>query len=79
MIACCTALRNAATAAGIASAAASNAIPGLPPAPPKDELDKNVKACDAAVVSWNGDLNDSLKKVKGASPAKLPSVCAIGG
>jgi len=80
LIACCTALRNAAQAAGVASAAASAApIPGMPAitAPPKEELDKSVKECDKQVANWNGDLNESLKKVKGASPVKLPSACLM--
>ncbi len=77
LIACCTALRNTAKAAGVASAAASNVIPGMPAPPPKEELDKAVKACDEAVVNWSGDLNQSLKNVKGASPVKLPSSCYI--
>lgn len=77
LIACCSALRSAAQAAGIANSAASAAIPGLPPPPPKEELDKAVKECDKQVASWNGDLNESLKKVKGASPVKLPSACML--
>ncbi len=82
LIACCTALRNAATAAGLANAAASNAIPGLPPpppSPPKEELDKAAKECDKAVANWNGDLNTSLKGVKGATAVALPSACMISG
>lgn len=83
LIACCTALKNAATAAGVASAAASAApVPGMPappPIPPKEELDKAAKECDKAVVNWNGDLNTSLKGVKGATAVKLPSACMIGG
>lgn len=75
LIACCTALRNAATAAGIANSAASAAVPGMPPPPPKEELDKAVKECDKQVVNWNGDLNNSLKNVKGATAVKLPSAC----
>ncbi len=81
LIACCTALRNAATAAGIANQAASAApIPGMPPpppSPPKEELDKAAKECDKAVLNWNGDLNNSLKGVKGATAVKLPSACMI--
>jgi hypothetical protein len=81
LIACCTALKNAATAAGIANSAASAApIPGMPPpppSPPKEELDKAAKECDKAVVNWNGDLNQSLKTVKGATAVALPSACAI--
>lgn len=83
LIACCSALRNAATAAGVASAAASAApIPGMPPPPampPKEELDKAAKECDKAVANWNGDLNTSLKGVKGATAVKLPSACMITG
>lgn len=75
LIACCTALRNAATAAGIANSAASAAVPGMPAPPPKEELDKAVKECDKQVVNWSGDLNGSLKNVKGATPVKLPSAC----
>ncbi len=80
--ACCTALHNAATAAGIVNAAPSVLPPGVPappPAPKKEELEKAAKECDAAVNNWNGDLNSSLKKVKGASTASLPSACLIGG
>ena len=79
--ACCTALHNAASAAGIANTAASNAIPGLNlPAPPaKEEAEKQAKACDQAVIEFTGDLNTSLKKVKGASPVALPSACNITG
>lgn len=81
LIACCTALKNAATAAGIANQAASAApVPGLPPpppSPPKEELDKAAKECDKAVVNWSGDLNQSLKNVKGATAVALPSACAI--
>lgn len=77
LIACCTALRNAAQAAGIANSAASAAIPGMPAPPPKEELDKAVKECDKQVANWNGDLNASLKNVKGASPVKLPSACLL--
>jgi hypothetical protein len=83
LIACCTALKNAATAAGVASAAASAApVPGMPPPPalpPKEELDKAAKECDKAVANWNGDLNSSLKGVKGATAVKLPSACLISG
>lgn len=83
LIACCSALRNAATAAGVASAAASAApIPDMPPPPvmpPKEELDKAAKECDKAVANWNGDLNTSLKGVKGATAVKLPSACMITG
>ena len=75
LIACCTALRNAATAAGIANSAASAAVPGMPAPPPKEELDKAVKECDKQVVNWNGDLNNSLKSVKGATAVKLPNAC----
>jgi len=75
LIACCTALRNAATAAGIANSAASAAVPGMPAPPPKEELDKAVKECDKQVVNWSGDLNGSLKNVKGATQVKLPSAC----
>lgn len=81
LIACCTALKNAATAAGIANQAASAApIPGMPPpppSPPKEELDKAAKECDKAVVNWSGDLNNSLKNVKGATAVKLPPACMI--
>ncbi len=80
LIACCSALRKAAEAAGAANAAASAApIPGMPAvaAPPKEELDKSVKECDKQVANWNGDLNESLKTVKGASPVKLPSACLL--
>lgn len=77
LIACCTALRNAATAAGIANSAASAAVPGMPAPPPKEELDKAVVECDKQVVNWNGDLNESLKKVKGATAVKLPSACFL--
>ena len=76
--ACCTALHNAATAAGAANAAASAIpIPGLPAPPPKAELDKATKACDAQIVNWTGDLNTSLQKVKGAAPVTLPSACLL--
>ena len=75
--ACCTALHNAAAAAGVAKTAAS-AIPGLPPAPPEDELKKQAAACDKAVVEFSGDLNKSLKTIKGASPISLPAACNIG-
>jgi len=75
LIACCTALRNAATAAGIANSAASAAVPGMPAPPSKEELDKAVVECDKQVVNFNGDLNESLKKVKGATTVKLPSAC----
>ena len=78
LFACCTALHNAAEAAGIAQTAA-DAIPGLPPPPPKDEIEKQAKACDKAVVSFTGDINESLKKVKGASTVKLPSACNLQG
>jgi hypothetical protein len=77
LIACCTALRNAATAAGIANSAASAAVPGMPAPPPKEELDKAVKECDKQVVNWHGDLNNSLKNVKGATAVKLPSGCLM--
>jgi len=79
LMACCTALRNAATAAGVAGAAGSAVVPGLPPPPPKAELDKQVAECDKQVANWSGDLNSSLGKVKGASPVALPSACAITG
>lgn len=79
LIACCTALKNAATAAGIANQAASAAVPGMPAPPPKEELDKAAKECDKAVVNWNGDLNSSLKTVKGATAVALPSACMITG
>jgi hypothetical protein len=75
--ACCTALHNAAAAAGVAKTAGS-AIPGLPPAPPEDELKKQAAACDKAVVEFSGDLNKSLKTIKGASPIALPAACNIG-
>jgi hypothetical protein len=75
LIACCTALRNAATAAGIANSAASAAVPGMPAPPPKEELDKAVVECDKQVVNWSGDLNSSLKNVKGATSVKLPNAC----
>jgi hypothetical protein len=75
--ACCTALHNAAAAAGVAKTAGS-AIPGLPPPPPEDELKKQAAACDKAVVEFSGDLNKSLKTIKGASPIALPAACNIG-
>lgn len=81
LAACCTALRNAAAAAGIASSVPS-AIPGMPAPPPppkKEEIEKAAKECDNAVNNWNGDLNSSLKKVKGASSAVLPAACMIAG
>jgi hypothetical protein len=77
LIACCSALRQAAEAAGVAKAAAGDAaLPGFVP-PPKEELDKAVKECDKQVVNWNGDLNASLKNVKGATQLKLPSACFL--
>ncbi len=82
LAACCTALRNAAAAAGIVNAAPSVLPPGVPAPPPppkKEELEKAAKECDTAVNNWNGDLNNSLKKVKGASTAVLPSACMIVG
>ena len=81
LIACCTALRNAAAAAGLANTAASTVLPpGLPtppPPPPKAELDKQVAACDKAVAGWTGDLNTSLKNVKNASTIALPGACSM--
>ena len=40
-------------------------------------IEKQAKACDNAVVTFTGDLNESLKKVKGASPVALPSACNL--
>jgi hypothetical protein len=81
-MACCTALRNAASAAAAAKTASSAVIPGMPPpAPPPQvdpaELDKAVKSCDAQVAAWNGDLSGAMSKVKNASKVSLPSACAI--
>lgn len=82
LVACCTALRNAANAVAAAKTAASNtAIPGMPATPPPQvdpaELDKAVKACDAQVAQWSGDLNTSLSKVKNASKITLPAACSM--
>jgi hypothetical protein len=78
LLACCTALHNAVSAAGVAKTA-SSAIPGLPPPPSDEELKKQAAACDKAVVQFDGDLNKSLKTIKGASPVALPAACNIGG
>ncbi len=81
LMACCTALRNAASAAAAAKTASSAVLPGMPAAPPPQidpaELDKAVKACDAQVATWNGDLSGAMSKVKNASKVTLPSACAI--
>lgn len=75
--ACCTALRNAAQAAKLGEAVAEAGLPGMPTPPAKEELDKAVAECDKAVIAWTGDLNESLKKVKNATPVRLPSVCNL--
>lgn len=77
LIACCSALRKAAQAAGVAEAAGSAVVPGMPSPPPKEQLDKSVAECDKQVANFNGDLNESLKKVKGASPVSLPAACVM--
>ena len=79
--ACCTALHAAAEQAGTAEAAASAAKQAgiaVPAPPSKEEAEKQAKACDSAVNNFTGDLNASLKKIKGASPIALPSACNIG-
>lgn len=74
---CCSALRTAAHAAGVASTLASG-IPGLPTVQTsKTELDKAVDACDKQVSEWTGDLNKSLTTIKGATQVKLPQACSM--